>query len=91
MAELREALYHPSAQLALPWHDGDVVIADNHALLHGRRMVHRDLSPSNVRLTDDGHCKLLDFGALASFGHVPNAVLPSRSFATVAAYGFGGR
>lgn len=37
MDELREALYEPSVQLALPWADGDVVIADNHALLHGRR------------------------------------------------------
>ncbi|HET8938807.1 MAG TPA: AAA family ATPase [Polyangiales bacterium] len=43
-------------------------IATSLALLHGRRLIHRDLSPSNVRLTPDGHCKLLDFGALAGFG-----------------------
>ena len=42
MAELREALHDPSVQLALPWRDGDVVIADNHALLHGRRAFHAD-------------------------------------------------
>lgn len=43
-------------------------IATSLALLHGRRLIHRDLSPSNVRLTPDGHCKLLDFGALTGFG-----------------------
>lgn len=42
MAELREALHDPAVQLALPWRDGDVVIADNHALLHGRRAFHVD-------------------------------------------------
>jgi serine/threonine-protein kinase len=43
-------------------------VATSLALLHARRLIHRDLSPSNVRMTPDGHCKLLDFGALASFG-----------------------
>jgi hypothetical protein len=43
-------------------------VATSLALLHARRLLHRDLSPSNVRLTADGHCKLLDFGALAGFG-----------------------
>ena len=44
-------------------------IATSLALLHARRLLHRDLSPNNVRLTKDGHCKLLDFGALAGFGY----------------------
>ncbi len=43
-------------------------VASSLALLHARRLIHRDLSPGNVRMTDDGHCKLLDFGALADFG-----------------------
>jgi hypothetical protein len=43
-------------------------VATSLALLHARRLIHRDLSPGNVRLTDDGRCKLLDFGALAAFG-----------------------
>ncbi len=43
-------------------------VATSLALLHARRLIHRNLSPSNVRMTPDGHCKLLDFGALASFG-----------------------
>lgn len=45
-----------------------VDIATSLALLHARRVIHRDLSPDNVRITDDEHCKLLDFGALVAFG-----------------------
>jgi alpha-ketoglutarate-dependent taurine dioxygenase/4-hydroxybenzoate polyprenyltransferase len=37
MTELSTALAAPEAVLALPWKKGDFVIADNHALLHGRR------------------------------------------------------
>ena len=43
-------------------------VATSLALLHARRFVHRDVSPGNVRMTSDGHCKLLDFGALSQFG-----------------------
>lgn len=38
------------------------------ALLHARRMLHRDLAPRNVRLTAEGRVKLIDFGALGAFG-----------------------
>jgi tetratricopeptide (TPR) repeat protein len=43
-------------------------VATSLVLLHARRLLHRDLSPGNVRLTSDGRCKLLDFGALCPFG-----------------------
>lgn len=43
-------------------------VAFSLALLHTRRLLHRDLSPKNVRATGDGHCKLLDFGTMATFG-----------------------
>jgi len=43
-------------------------VATSLALLHARRLIHRDLSPANVRMTPDGHCKVIDFGALVSFG-----------------------
>lgn len=38
------------------------------ALLHARRLLHRDVSPLNVRLDAHGRAKLLDFGALGDFG-----------------------
>ncbi len=43
-------------------------VASALALLHTRRLLHRDITPSNVRLTSDGRAKLIDFGALAPFG-----------------------
>ncbi|HMI91990.1 MAG TPA: protein kinase, partial [Polyangiales bacterium] len=43
-------------------------VASSLALLHAHRLVHRDVSPRNVRLTSDGRAKLIDFGALSSFG-----------------------
>jgi hypothetical protein len=55
----------------LPWRDVCLHmrdIATSLSLLHARRLLHRDLSPGNVKIGEDGHCKLLDFGALSDFG-----------------------
>lgn len=49
-------------------------VASSLALLHARRLVHRDVSPRNVRTTRDGSCKLIDFGALAAFGMADDIV-----------------
>jgi hypothetical protein len=35
------------------------------ALLHSRRLLHRDIGPRNIRCTKDGKAKLIDFGAMA--------------------------
>jgi Protein kinase domain/AAA ATPase domain len=44
-------------------------IASCLSLLHARRLLHRDLSPRNVKIDGSGRCKLLDFGALGAFGY----------------------
>ena len=38
------------------------------SLLHSRRLVHRDLTPLNIRRTAEGRAKLIDFGAMAAMG-----------------------
>lgn len=43
------------------------------ALLHSRHLVHRDVSPRNIRC-HDGRAKLLDFGALAPMGPIKQIV-----------------
>jgi hypothetical protein len=49
-------------------------IASSLALLHAHRLVHRDLSPRNIRMTRDGRAKLIDFGALTGFGQSRDVV-----------------
>jgi tetratricopeptide (TPR) repeat protein len=44
------------------------------ALLHSRRLIHRDLSPRNVRCTADGRAKLIDLGAVIPMGPVKQVV-----------------
>ena len=38
------------------------------SLLHSRRLVHRDLTPRNIRRTADGRSKVIDFGLLSTMG-----------------------
>lgn len=54
-------------------------VATSLALLHTRRLLHRDIKAGNVRLTRDGGCKLLDFGALTPFG-VPDRVVGTAPY-----------
>lgn len=49
-------------------------VASSLALLHSRGLLHRDLSPGNVRVTSDDRAKLIDFGALTVFGVHPEVV-----------------
>ncbi len=43
-------------------------IASSLSLLHSRGLIHRDISPRNVRCTADGRAKLIDFGAMTPMG-----------------------
>jgi anti-anti-sigma regulatory factor len=59
------------ASAPLPWRRACELmydIASSLALLHSRRFVHRDVTPSNIRCTRDGRAKLIDFGAMVPMG-----------------------
>ena len=55
------------ARAPIPWREACGLffeVCSSLALLHSRRLLHRDISPPNVRCTSDGHAKLIDFGAM---------------------------
>ena len=59
------------ALMPLPWRALCVhlqTVAEALALLHARGLVHRDVSPRNIRVDRKGQARLLDFGALAQIG-----------------------
>jgi tRNA A-37 threonylcarbamoyl transferase component Bud32 len=49
-------------------------IALSLVVMHARRFVHRDITPSNVRRTSDGRAKLIDFGAMTAMGNAETLV-----------------
>ena len=62
----------------VPWREACALFFDvcsSLALLHSRRLLHRDVSPRNIRCTLDRHAKLIDFGAMgpmvSGFAQVP--------------------
>jgi hypothetical protein len=55
----------------MPWQEACALgydVCSSLALLHSRQLVHRDISPRNVRRTRDGCAKLIDFGAMVPMG-----------------------
>jgi tetratricopeptide (TPR) repeat protein len=66
--DLREAAMAPYRDACRHARD----VASSLALLHAHRLVHRDVSPRNVRVTAGGRAKLLDFGTLTPFGAPPD-------------------
>ena len=70
------------ARMPLPWRSTCGALRDvcsSLALLHAQRLVHRDVTPRNIRIDQLGRAKLLDFGALAPFG-APVALVGTPSF-----------
>ncbi len=60
-----------SKRSPMPWKDVCRILRDLAsalALLHARRLIHRDLSARNIWVTPDGRVKLIDFGTMAAFG-----------------------
>jgi hypothetical protein len=60
-----------------PWRRACALLCDvasSLAVVHSRRLVHRDLSARNVRCTSDGRAKLIDFGALCPMGSAKHVV-----------------
>ncbi|HVW29557.1 MAG TPA: protein kinase [Polyangiaceae bacterium] len=55
----------------LPWQEVCTIayeICSALSLLHSRGLVHRDLTPRNIRRTASGQAKLIDFGLLSPMG-----------------------
>jgi tetratricopeptide (TPR) repeat protein len=51
-----------------------IQVCSSLSLLHSRQLVHRDISPRNVRRTRAGVTKLIDFGAMAHMGPCTHSV-----------------
>jgi serine/threonine protein kinase len=49
-------------------------VASSLAVIHARRLLHRDISTRNIRCTSDGRAKLIDFGAMSPMGVVKSVV-----------------
>lgn len=61
----------------LPWREACSVIRDVAsalAIVHSRRLVHRDVTARNVCRLEDRHAKLFDFGALSPMGPTRDVV-----------------
>jgi serine/threonine-protein kinase len=61
----------------LPWRQACSLlcgVGSSLALIHSRRLVHRDVSPANIWCTREGGGKLIDFGALAPMGEARSIV-----------------
>jgi tetratricopeptide (TPR) repeat protein len=65
------------ARSPLPWREACGLLAgvcSSLALIHSRRLVHRDVTPANIRSSRDGEAKLIDFGAMVPAGAATSIV-----------------
>jgi serine/threonine-protein kinase len=73
--EDRKLLPEEALQLALE-------IAEALDCAHGQGVVHRDVKPANILLTEDGHAKIADFGVAKL--NLANATMSGRTLGTPA-------
>ncbi|HKP58702.1 MAG TPA: protein kinase [Polyangiales bacterium] len=67
----------------LPWRDACQVafgVCSALALLHSRRLLHRDITPRNIRCTQAGTAKLIDFGAMSPMSAGGSDVIGTPTF-----------
>ncbi|HEX4447824.1 MAG TPA: protein kinase [Polyangiaceae bacterium] len=65
------------ARAPLPWRQACTLlcgVCSSLALIHSRRLVHRDVSPANIWCTHEEEGKLIDFGALTPMGEASSIV-----------------
>src|ERR1700722_10024014 len=70
------------ARAPLPWRQACTLlcgVCSSLALIHSRRLVHRDVSPANILRTQEGEGKLIDFGALTPMGEA-SAIVGTPAF-----------
>jgi len=68
--DLREHAPLPWVRACQIFHE----VCSSLALLHSRRLIHRDISPRNIRCTRRGGAKLIDFGAMLPMGFCQQVV-----------------
>jgi hypothetical protein len=67
----------------LPWSEACKVtfgICSALALLHSRRLLHRDVTPRNIRCTQAGIAKLIDFGAMTPMTEAASDIVGTPAF-----------
>ena len=61
----------------LPWTEAASLLRDVAsalAIIHSRRLVHRDVTPLNIYRSEDGSARLIDFGAMIPMGVAKDVV-----------------
>mgnify|MGYP001024325687 CR=1 FL=1 len=62
-------------------------LVDALAAVHKQGVLHRDITPNNILVQEDGNVKLIDFGAAATIGQQGNTILLTQYYAAIEQYG----